>query len=90
LAKTDQIIEFSEISDLITQPIRTYSSSMVGRLGFSVVADLDLQLLLIDEVLAVGDMYLLNNPGEMAGVRQVRHNNLNGLTRFRVESSRAF
>jgi len=36
------------------------------------------------------EQYLLNNPGEMAGVRQVRHNNLNGLTHFRVESSRVF
>jgi len=51
----DKIIEFAELNEFKNQPIRTYSSGMLARLGFSIVTQLDPQLLLIDEVLAVGD-----------------------------------
>ena len=49
-------MNFSGIKDFIDQPIRIYSSGMIARLAFSVIALLDPEILLIDEVLAVGDI----------------------------------
>lgn len=53
--RVEDIIEFSELRDYIDNPVRTYSSGMYMRLAFSVAINVDADVLLIDEILAVGD-----------------------------------
>ncbi|EOS43335.1 ATP-binding cassette domain-containing protein [Lachnospiraceae bacterium JLR.KK009] len=53
--KLDEIIEFSELGNFIDKPVRTYSSGMYSKLAFSITAILETEIILIDEVLSVGD-----------------------------------
>lgn len=55
-AKLDEIIEFSELEKFIDNPVRTYSSGMYMRLAFSVAINVEAEVLLIDEILGVGDV----------------------------------
>lgn len=67
--KLDDIVDFSELERFIDTPVQSYSSGMRVRLGFAVAAQMECDVLLLDEVLAVGDMRFqakcLNRIGEM-------------------------
>lgn len=55
--RLEQIIEFSELRDYIDNPVRTYSSGMYMRLAFAVAINVDADILLVDEILSVGDQH---------------------------------
>ena len=56
-AQLDEILEYSELGDFFFEPVRTYSSGMLSRLGFSITTIISPDVLLVDEVLSVGDKH---------------------------------
>ena len=69
MRKFDEIVAFAEIDKFLDTPVKRYSTGMYMRLGFAVAASLDPEILIVDEVLAVGDAAFQKKClGKMAGV----------------------
>lgn len=84
-AKLDRIVDFSEVTDFIDTPVKFYSSGMSVRLAFAVAAHLEPEVLLIDEVLAVGDAAF-----QRKCIASVRNSTQSGRTALVVSHNMAF
>lgn len=62
-SKIDDIIRYSDLGDAIDRPVRTYSTGMTGKLAFSIISCVDADILLIDEILSVGDLSFSTKAG---------------------------
>ena len=71
--RVNAIIEFSELEEFIDAPVRTYSSGMYMRLAFSIAINVDAEILLIDEILAVGDQHFQDKCKEK--MKELGHSN---------------
>ena len=81
-AKLPEILRFADIGDFVHQKVKTYSSGMRARLAFSVVVNLEPEILIIDEVLSVGDMFF-----KQKCINKLKQMIENGLTLFFVSHS---
>ena len=72
--KFDEIVAFAEVEKFLDTPVKRYSSGMYVRLAFAVAAHLEPEILVVDEVLAVGDASFQKMPGQDAGSEQGREN----------------
>ena len=63
-SKVDEIIEFSELGEYIDIPIKNYSNGMLAKLGFSIATAVNPDILIIDEILGVGDVYFRKKSGD--------------------------
>lgn len=81
-SRFNEIVEFSEIGDFIQMPVKYYSSGMVARLAFSVAVNLQADILLLDEVLSVGDQ-----PFREKCLRRLQEFQENGVTMVIVSHS---
>jgi ABC-type polysaccharide/polyol phosphate transport system ATPase subunit len=70
--RTDEIIQFAELEDFTDLKLKNYSSGMRGRLGFSVMSHVDADVLLIDEILAVGDKGFRDKCGDVIAAMRER------------------
>ncbi len=71
--KIDEIVEFAELQDVIDEPVRTYSSGMYSRLAFSTAFSINPDIIILDEILGVGDTVFMKKSKEK--VRQMKNKN---------------